>query len=291
MGKVIAVVIVLAVPTAGLYWLRSRWQLETVRAVAFEIVARALPGPARNVAGLRRTLARRVTAVAVAMPSGKVRVPAAIELRLAPEDYDTLDAVLGCVAIEGDLEAMLRDRARRERWDLPNHGPTITLMPDQVLHPGWIPSARVSATPHVTYASNDAGPTAAHRTDRTQARTVFEGEGRTVVLPEPAGARLVLVDPDGEALEFCTDHVSIGRASTSHLYVDDERASRRHAEMRRDERGWTVADLGSTNGTYVDSHRVDGHPMRVQVGNAIHIGEDGPAFTVRSVGPAKPAGW
>jgi len=44
----------------------------------------------------------------------------------------------------------------------------------------------------------------------------------------------------------------IGRSSSCDLVLRDSEASRRHAEMRRDDQGLRVRDLGSTNGTRVN---------------------------------------
>ena len=45
----------------------------------------------------------------------------------------------------------------------------------------------------------------------------------------------------------------IGRSSSCDLVLRDSEASRRHAEMRRDDQGLRVRDLGSTNGTRVNN--------------------------------------
>ena len=44
----------------------------------------------------------------------------------------------------------------------------------------------------------------------------------------------------------------IGRSSSCDLVLRDSEASRRHAEVRRDDQGLSVRDLGSTNGTRVN---------------------------------------
>lgn len=49
----------------------------------------------------------------------------------------------------------------------------------------------------------------------------------------------------------------LGRAPGCDLVLDDDRISRRHARLTAREGGWTVADLGSKNGTAVDGVPVD----------------------------------
>jgi len=51
--------------------------------------------------------------------------------------------------------------------------------------------------------------------------------------------------------------IVIGRGDDCDLVLDDKRASRRHADVRYDGGTWRIADLGSHNGTFVDTRRVD----------------------------------
>lgn len=60
------------------------------------------------------------------------------------------------------------------------------------------------------------------------------------------------------------------------LALDDDRVSRRHAEVAPDgDDGWRIRDLGSKNGLFVDGARVDAAPLlegtRVRLGNAILV--------------------
>jgi len=52
------------------------------------------------------------------------------------------------------------------------------------------------------------------------------------------------------------DALTIGRDSGCSLRVDDPRVSRLHAVVRRDQNGWFVEDVGSTNGTFAEGRRV-----------------------------------
>lgn len=51
---------------------------------------------------------------------------------------------------------------------------------------------------------------------------------------------------------------SIGRNHEGELVILASSVSREHAELRKSDNGWTVRDLGSRNGTYVDRARVQG---------------------------------
>ena len=59
------------------------------------------------------------------------------------------------------------------------------------------------------------------------------------------------------------ESVVIGRSVDCDVRVFDEAASRRHATIERAGEGaYVVADLGSTNGTYVNGRRVERHELR-----------------------------
>ena len=55
------------------------------------------------------------------------------------------------------------------------------------------------------------------------------------------------------------------------LFRSDVTVSRRHAEFRREGSGYTVHDVGSLNGTYVNQQRVDSAVL--QQGDEVQIGK------------------
>lgn len=87
------------------------------------------------------------------------------------------------------------------------------------------------------------------------------GTGLFVVVRGPlAGARYVLD----------RDVTSIGRHPDANLLLDDVTVSRHHAEVRRHGDLMMLVDMGSLNGTYVGSHRVEEHPL--SMGDKVQIG-------------------
>ncbi len=71
---------------------------------------------------------------------------------------------------------------------------------------------------------------------------------------------LVVIDGDHRR-EVALDGtaVTLGRAADCEVVLPaDETVSRQHARLDRREGGWTVTDLGSRNGTFVNGRRVAG---------------------------------
>ncbi|MGH2693734.1 MAG: FHA domain-containing protein [Actinomycetota bacterium] len=67
------------------------------------------------------------------------------------------------------------------------------------------------------------------------------------------------------------DSTRVGRHPDSDIFLDDITVSRRHAEIRRGDGGFTLHDVGSLNGTYVNRERVEGAELRS--GDEIQIGK------------------
>jgi pSer/pThr/pTyr-binding forkhead associated (FHA) protein len=61
----------------------------------------------------------------------------------------------------------------------------------------------------------------------------------------------------GKRTVLSGNRLLIGRSRDCELVLDDPNVSRRHAELRRQEGAWIVADLGSTNGVKVNGRRVE----------------------------------
>jgi len=90
----------------------------------------------------------------------------------------------------------------------------------------------------------------------------------------PGGHALLVVQRgpgSGSRFLLDADVVSAGRHPDSEIFLDDVTVSRRHAEFHREGESFTVSDVGSLNGTYVNRDRID----RVQLtdGDEVQIGK------------------
>ncbi len=77
----------------------------------------------------------------------------------------------------------------------------------------------------------------------------------------------------GTTLPLGASALLVGRSPSCTLVLDDEYSSSRHARFFPQDGQWYVEDLGSTNGTYVGDHRIDG-PVPVGPGVPVRIGQN-----------------
>lgn len=99
-------------------------------------------------------------------------------------------------------------------------------------------------------------------------------EELTVTLPDrPTGTGLLVVKrgPNaGDKFVLDSDVTKAGRHPESDIFLDDITVSRRHAEFVRRDNGYSVRDVGSLNGTYVNRERIEdavlGSGDEVQIG-------------------------
>jgi len=68
-----------------------------------------------------------------------------------------------------------------------------------------------------------------------------------------------------------SDLTEVGRRPDSDIFLDDVTVSRRHAEFHRGGAGFTVRDVGSLNGTYVNRERVESATL--SNGDEVQIGK------------------
>jgi FHA domain len=74
----------------------------------------------------------------------------------------------------------------------------------------------------------------------------------------------------GERFALAAENTLIGRSPECDVFLDDVTVSRRHAELLQQGERFTIRDLGSLNGTFVNRHRVEAVELHdddeVQVG-------------------------
>jgi hypothetical protein len=99
----------------------------------------------------------------------------------------------------------------------------------------------------------------------------------------PAGTALLVVlrgPNEGSRFLLDSDFTSAGRHPDSDIFLDDVTVSRRHAEFYRRGDGFTVRDVGSLNGTYVNRTRIE--ETELVGGDEVQIGKFRLLFMTRN---------
>ena len=160
-------------------------------------------------------------------------------------------------ALVAELEGYLLEHSRQERLALLSR-PQISLrdrrapQPRRVRHPG--PAGAHRRRPQ---RRARAGRDGSH--DDVQRRAPARGRaGRCARRRPRAGPRTA-----GAGWSSASTGAVLGRSRDCDIVLDDGNVSRRHAEIVPRDGGWSIVDLGSTNGVTVDGRRVRGSaPLR-----------------------------
>ena len=100
-------------------------------------------------------------------------------------------------------------------------------------------------------------------------------------LPPGTALLVVLRGPNaGSRFLLDSDFTSAGRHPDSDIFLDDVTVSRRHAEFYRHGDRFTVRDVGSLNGTYVNRERIE--EAELFGGDEVQIGKFRLLFMSRS---------
>lgn len=178
----------------------------------------------------------------------KTFVPNSYVVSLAPSDFAQFEQYRR--SLEQELAETLLGASRERSFTLLAY-PTVEIERDDDLASGDI---RVSCA-MVDTAQEEVTP---------ESRALGAVEtGHTMVLDReallrerPRAPRASLEPRDGTPVPLGGEPVLIGRDPQSDLVLDDRRVSRKHAEIRLRLGRYTLYDLQSTNGTYVNGRRI-----------------------------------
>ncbi|HWG07770.1 MAG TPA: DUF3662 and FHA domain-containing protein [Solirubrobacteraceae bacterium] len=209
------------------------------------------------------------------MSVSRVYAPHEYAVWLSPEDRARYEGFEHEVIDE--LCAYLLEHARREELILAA-SPVITFHTDERLALGEFgiqarsvrqgghgaESARAAAPePQPEPAESEHGETMIYSTSARVRGPVEEAQAR-----RPARALLAV---GGRRLPVPARGATIGRSRECDIVLEDAGISRRHAEIMPGADGWTVADLGSTNGVRVNGRTIRGvQPLRE--GDRVELG-------------------
>jgi len=111
-----------------------------------------------------------------------------------------------------------------------------------------------------------------NRSDDEFGDDLFPDSASLGALPEGSALLVVMRGPNaGSRFRLDGGLTTAGRHPDSHIFLDDVTVSRRHAEFYRQGRFFTVRDVGSLNGTYVNRERIE--EAQLTGGDEVQIGK------------------
>lgn len=184
---------------------------------------------------LRETIDKRAASFA----QDRSVVPNVFRVRLSASDLDRIRS-WGEAEMIRQMEEVITNHAAEQAYSFV--GPVeVSFLPDAALTPPHIEidssTRRGAAAPAAAAAASPASP---------------------------------IIDIDGQRYLLTGPVTVIGRGSEADIVVDDSGVSRRHLEIRLTQGHAIATDLGSTNGTFVEGHRIDAATLLD--GNTLTIG-------------------
>jgi Protein of unknown function (DUF3662)/FHA domain len=206
-------------------------------------------------------------------------VPNEYVVWLGPEDRKRFEGVEDEVVDE--LAAYLLEHARRERLALVSR-PQITFDTDERLRLGefGIQARLVRPAATGTAGEGDGGlEQAGHGHTMVYSSAARAQEDLQHARGTRAGRPMLLAE--GKRYAVGPGGATIGRSRECDIVLADSNVSRRHAEVRPLGDGWTITDLGSTNGVKVNGHAVRAHePHPLATGDQLDVGTVDARFEV-----------
>jgi hypothetical protein len=178
----------------------------------------------------------------------KTFVPNSYVVSLGPTDFAQFEQYRR--SLERDLAETLLGAARERSYTLLAY-PSVEIERGDDLPPGDI---KVSCA--MVDASGDEVAPDAKALGSVESGHTMVLDREALLKERPRAPRASLAQRDGPPVSLGQDPVLIGRDPQNDLVLDDRRVSRKHAEVRLRLGRYTLYDLQSTNGTYVNGRRV-----------------------------------
>jgi FhaA, N-terminal domain/FHA domain len=195
-------------------------------------------------------------------------VPNEYRVYLSPRDRERFADYEDALASE--LTGYLLEHARRERLVLMSR-PVVEFETDDRLGLGEFGIQTRVVNPEPEFEEDEPVSRDPEPSGRTM---IYSTAGRvSEPLEERARARqqTALLLMGGKRLVVGPAGATLGRSRQCDVTVDDPNVSRTHAEVRPRGGSWVLSDLGSTNGSRLNGHRVEGAEV-LKPGDEIELG-------------------
>ncbi|HEX5223799.1 MAG TPA: DUF3662 and FHA domain-containing protein [Solirubrobacteraceae bacterium] len=225
---------------------------------------------------LARKLTREMDAHRTVSVS-RTYVPNEYAIWLSPADRRRYEGVEQEVV--GELAAYLLEHARREDLILASP-PTISFHTDERLSLGEFGIQARLVRPDD--AAEEAGATDAEPEAHGQTMIYSTSARISGALADAPGRRRgprALLVVDGRRMLVPPSGGTIGRSRDCEIVLQDTGVSRRHAAVLPSDGGWTIEDLGSTNGVALNGSALHGS-AQLSPGDVIELGSTAIVFEV-----------
>lgn len=224
---------------------------------AFSLGSKTLQ-PVEMASALRRELDDK----AMTLDAGRTLAPNVFNIQLGDADFER--ARSWGVTLAEELCDVVINHARSQGYVL--QGPVrVAFNHDGELRPGQF---EVQSATERENAAPGAGQQAPPRPPSRPGQNPGAAPAAPAPAPAPVYKRQAAVAPavqgqpvldiDGQRYSLNAASIILGRSSEADILIDDTGVSRKHLEIRTQGGASTAVDLGSTNGSYVDGHRVQG---------------------------------
>lgn len=218
--------------------------IEKAVGAVFSTGSRARVEPVEIASRLRRELDNKSITIA----AGRTLAPNIFDVLLSSEDFSRAQE-WGTPLAEELCDVVIK-HVRSQGYTL--QGPVrISFLREE--------SHRAGSFEIVSKTEKSAGPAAPHRPGVPAAPR-----------REPSRFQPVL-DIAGQRYSLNAPSVVLGRSSEADIQVEDTGVSRKHLEIRTENGVTWAVDLGSTNGSYVNGHKVNGS-VELTDGSTISMG-------------------
>src|SRR5881296_4410755 len=180
----------------------------------------------------------------------KTFVPNSYVVSLSPSDFAQFEQFRR--SLEQDLSEAVLGAARDRNYTLLAY-PTVEIERDEDLPPGDMRVSCALVDASGDEVSSDPKALGAVESGHTM---VLDREKLLREKPRAPKASVEVTSGERSSVQLGPEPLLLGRDQQNDVELDDPRVSRKHAEIRLRLGRYTLYDLQSTNGTYVNGRRV-----------------------------------